>query len=153
MWNRAVVAQNEMMFHRGEANGPLDQRRPNGLSIDSMLHPDPENENAWLVKTGDNVIQTVSAAESRLMVHWGGSVYQDMEEMRLVLDHQDDLTRDQVFEMFCKDLRARGVQFEMPSEPLHDKAFIRTLTQTYDVGVPKIYPEEAPGPHQAQLAA
>lgn len=153
MWNRAVVSQNEMMFHRGEANGPLEKRRPQGLSIESMLHPDPEVQDAWLVKTGDTVIQKVSASESRLMVHWGGSVYQDMDEMKMVLEHKDDLTHDQVFDMFMKDLREKGVQFTTPTDPLHDKAFIGILTRAYDIGIPRIYPAEAPGPHQEQLAA
>lgn len=153
MWNQAVVAQNEMMFHRGESCGPLDRRRPQGLSIDSMLYPDPDAENAWLIKTGDTVIQKVPASESRLMVHWGGNVFQDMDEMKMVLEHKDDLTQDQVFDMFIKDLRAKGLQFETPSEPLHDKAFISMLTRAYDVGMPRIYPAEAPGPHQDRLAA
>ncbi len=26
MWNRGVVTQNTAMYHRGESNGPLDQR-------------------------------------------------------------------------------------------------------------------------------
>ena len=153
MWNRAVVSQNEMMFHRAEANGPLEKRRPQGLSIDSLLHPDPEVANGWLVKTGDKVIQTIPADESRLMVHWGSSLFQDMDEMKLVLEHRDDLTQDQVFDMFMKDMRAKGIQFETPSEPLHDRTFIASLTRAYDIGIPKFYPVEAPGPHEEKLAA
>jgi hypothetical protein len=87
------------------------------------------------------------------MVHWGGSVFQDMDEMKLVLEHRDDLTQDQVFDMFVKNMRTKGLQFETPAEPLHDKAFIRALTQAYDLGIPSTYPAEAPGPHEEQIAA
>lgn len=153
IWNRGVVVQNEMMFHRGETNGPIDQRRPQGLSINSLLYPDPDSENGWQVKTDGEVIQTIPASESRLMVHWGGSVFQDMDEMRLVLDHRDDLTHDQAFEMLILDMREKGVNFATPTDPLQDKAFIRAMIQAYDIGVPAIYPIEAPGPHQEQLAA
>jgi hypothetical protein len=153
MWNKGIVSQNEMMFHRGEANGPVAQRTPEGLTIDSLLYPDPADPGAYLVKTGDRTIQHVPASEARLMVHWGGSVYRDMDEMKMVLEHRDDLTHTQVFDMFIKDLRARGLQFAAPSEPLLDRDFIRLLTQTYDLGRPRIYPQEAPGPHQEQIAA
>ena len=153
MWNRAVVSQNEMMFHRGEANGPLEKRQPKGLSIDSLLHPDPEIADGWLVKTGDTVIQTISGPECRLMVHWDGSVYRDLDEMKLVLEHKDDLTHDQVFDMFMKDLREQGVSFNTPTDPLHDREFIGILTRAYDIGLPTTYPAEAPGPGRDQLAA
>lgn len=153
IWNKGVVSQNEMMFHRGEENGPADQRRPEGLSIDSLLYPDSTGADGWEIRTGETVIQRIPAQEARLMVHWGGSVYQDMDELKMVVEHRDDLSHAQVLDIFVKDLRARGVPFTTPSDLLHEREFIRTLTQTYDTGTPKFYPAEAPGPHQASLAA
>jgi hypothetical protein len=153
MWNKAVVSQNEMMFHRAEAHGPIDQRLPEGLTIDSLIYPDTDVPGGWQIKTGDKVIQRIPESEIRLMAHWDANLYADMDEMKMIMEHRDDLTHDQVLDMFVKDLRARGVTFAMPTNLLDDREFIRVLTQTYDSGPPTIYPKEAPGPHQEQIAA
>jgi hypothetical protein len=71
----------------------------------------------------------------------------------VVFGQKDDLTHDQVFDMFVADMRARGVTFAMPTDPMSDREFIKVLTATYDCGTPSIYPKEAPGPHEAQIAA
>ena len=48
-----------------------------------------------------------------------------------------------MFDTFVADLRKRSVEFEVPSDPMRDPAFIALLAQTYDVG-PSSYPPEAP---------
>ena len=53
------------------------------------------------------------------------------------------------FDILIADLRARGEQFEMPGDPLTDKAFIGLLTRVYDVGIPLHFPPE---PEEAQAA-
>lgn len=42
VYNRGVVVQNEMLVHRGEANGPLEQQVPAGLKFDTRFHGDPD---------------------------------------------------------------------------------------------------------------
>jgi len=42
------------------------------------------------------------------------------------------------------DLAKRGIKLDIPSNPLHDPAFIGALHAAYDLGAPAIYPEEAP---------
>jgi hypothetical protein len=49
-----------------------------------------------------------------------------------------------------RDAAARGEAFEMPSDPLSDKAFIRLLTRVYDLGTPSLMPPE---PEEADAAA
>ncbi len=151
MWNKGVVVQNELMYHRGEANGPMELRRPKGLALHSLFGADPDVADGWQITTDGEVIQKVPASEMRFLVHWNGEVFMDIQDMRRTLEHKDDLTRDQVFDTFIKDLRSRGVEIEVPSDPLTDQVFIGTLIANYDVGVPRIYPPEAPGP--MQLAA
>lgn len=56
IYNRGVLVQNEMMVHRGEANGPLNQQRPAGLAFDTMFAGDPADRNQWLLRNGDDVI-------------------------------------------------------------------------------------------------
>ena len=151
MWNKGVVVQNEMMFHRGESNGPVELQHPQGLAFESVFGADPQSDDGWQISTGDKVIQRLPASEVRFLVHWSAEVYGDMDEMKAVMDHTDDLSHEKIVDIFMADLKARGVSFVTPSDPLHDPAFIRVLGATYDSGNPRIYPEEAPGP--AWLAA
>jgi len=153
MWNRGVVTQNEMMYHRGEACGSIAKQSPKGLAFDSLWSADPDSVDGWQITTGNEVIAHVPAEETRLMLHWTASIYAEKAEMKLVLDHKDDLTHERVFDIFAADLRARGITFAVPSDPLTDRSFIKLLSQTYDQGLPAIYPQDAPGPHQQQLAA
>lgn len=153
MWNRAVVVENEMMYHRAEPNGPIDRRMPEGLAFESMFGADPDTANGWQITTGDEVVQKVPAEEMRFLVHWGAEIFTDMADMKMVMEHTDDITLDQVFDIFIKDMRSRGHIFEVPTDPAHDRNFIGLLTSVYDLGIPSMYPAEAPGPHQQQIAA
>ena len=146
MWNRGVVVQNEMMFHRGEANGPMEMRMPRGLAFNTMFGADPDSEDGWQLTTDGKVIQRVPAHEMRFLVHWNAEIYVDYADLKKSLDHSDDLSVERVVDIFFQDLRARGIQAATPSDPLHDREFIQLLTRTYDVGTPRIYPAEAPGP-------
>lgn len=144
MWGRAVVVENEMMFHTAESNGPSHMRRPEGLAINSLMRPNPDTAGDWQILTDDRIIQNVPEREFRFLVHWGADIYMDYAELKRALDHSDDITHDQVFDIFIKDLRARGHDFILPTDPLTDKAFIGLLTRVYDSGPPSInLPEPA----------
>lgn len=149
MWNRAVVVQNEMMYHRGESNGPEHLRQPEGLALHSLFGADPDSATGWQITTDDRVIQKLPADEIRFLVHWGAEIYTDLDEMKKVMDHTDDLSIDMIIDRLISDMRGRGMTIEEPSDPLHDQAFIGALISTYDIGTPSIYPAEAPGPLQA----
>ena len=47
--------------------------------------------------------------EMRLLVHWSAEVYADMDEVKKVMDHTDDLTHRVAFERLLADMRAKGV--------------------------------------------
>jgi hypothetical protein len=144
VYNRGVVVQNEMMFHRGEANGPLAQQRPAGLALHSMFSGDPGDKDGWLVTTDDKTIARYHTDELRFLVHWSSEVFEDYAELKKNMDGSENLTYDQVFETFIKDLRSRGIEVSVPADPLTDPQFINTLRMAYDLGSPAIYPGEAP---------
>ena len=144
LWNRGVVTQNTAMYHRGESNGPSDQRaNPMGLTFDSTFAGDPEDADRWQIRTGDAVIARYTTDQLRLLVHWDAELYSDLADLKKHVDHLDDLTPDRVFETFVADLRAKGIAFEVPSDPMRDPGFIALLAKTYDVA-PSAYPAEAP---------
>lgn len=144
MYNRGVVVQNEMLVHRGEANGPLDQQVPAGLAFDTVFSGDQTDRDYWVLKNGDDVIARHHTNELRFLVHWSAEVFADYDELKKNMDHSDDLTIEQAIDTLVKDVNAQGIKLTMPDNPLHDPEFIRTLNAAYDLGGPAEYPAEAP---------
>jgi hypothetical protein len=66
----------------------------------------------------------------------------DLDELKTTVDHTDDITHDQVFDILLKDLKERGVDFETPSDPLTDKDFITLLNEVYGIEQPLYFPPE-----------
>jgi hypothetical protein len=144
IYNRGVVVQNEMMVHRGEANGSLDQQIPVGLAFDTTFSGDPDDRDQWLLKNGDSVIARHHTDDLRFLVHWSAEVFSDYDELKKNMEGSDDLTIEQAIDTMVKDVNAQGIKLAMPDDPLHDPEFIRTLNAAYDLGGPSSYPEEAP---------
>lgn len=144
-WNRAVVAENENMYHRGETSGSPEQwGKVQGLTFDSVIEGDPASPGHWQVRNDDTVIARLATEEIRWLFHWTAECFADFEAYRIRADHLDDLTLDKVFERFTRDLRERGVAFEQPTDPLNDDAFKAVLLREYAIGSPRDYPSEAP---------
>jgi hypothetical protein len=133
--------QNEMMFHRGEANGPLEQQRPAGLDFSTMFCGDPADPEQWLLKTGERVIARHHTQELRFLVHWSAEVFEDFSELKKNMDGTHDLSHEQAIGMLIDDVRSKGIEIRTPSDPLHDAEFIGTLNAAYDIGGPSSYPE------------
>lgn len=141
MWGRAAVVENEVMYHGANACGPAEMRRVEGLAINSVIGGDSESD-GWNISTDGKVVHHLPAEETRLLFHWGADIYMDIDEMRVTLDHTDDLTHERVFDIFISDLRSRGEPFKTPGDPLSDPAFTQLLTKVYDPGLPTIMPAE-----------
>jgi hypothetical protein len=143
MWNKGVVVQNEYLCHRGEASGPRHRRPlPAGFSFDSTISADPDSTDGWQIKTGETVLRKVPHGEMRYLFHWDGEVFMDGADMKRRFDHLDDITPDRAMEMLMTDMRARGVAFEVPSDPMNDRQFIALVSRTYFLS-PASYPPEA----------
>lgn len=142
MWGRAVVVENEMMFHTADACGPSAQRMPEGLAFQSLMEPDPDSRNGWRITTDGHIIQQVPEEEFRFLIHWGANLYMDLDELKRTKDHTDDLTHERIFDTLLDDLRARGESFQPPSDPLTDKSFIARLNDVYGIDRPLHFPPE-----------
>jgi hypothetical protein len=132
LWNKGVVVQNEMMFHRGDPVGRPEDRDIPGLAHRSMIGYDAAADE-WEITTDGATVRRYRPEEMRLLVHWSSEVYSDMDEVRKVMDHTDDLTLDEVIGRLVADMRSRGVRVDDPTDPLHDDAFVRALISTYDI--------------------
>ncbi len=132
LWNRGVVVQNELMFHRGDPVGRPEERDIPGLAHRSLLGYDGDRDD-WAITTDGEVIRRYQPNEMRLLVHWNAELYSDMDEVKKSMDHSDDLTHDEVFERLLADMLSKGVKVADPNDPWHDSAFIRALISTYSI--------------------
>lgn len=132
LWNKGVVVQNELMFHRGDPVGPFDAPAVEGMKHRSMMGWN-ESSGSWDVTTDDDTIATFGPDDMRFLVHWNAELYADMDELRKVMDHTDDLSVDQVVDTLISDMRSKGRKVAEPSDPFHDVDFIRALVDTYTI--------------------
>lgn len=132
LWNKGVVVQNELMFHRGDPVGRPDERDIPGLKHRSLWGYDRDDD-SWVITTDGDVIRRYQPAEIRFLVHWSAELYTDLDECKRVMDHKDDLTHDQVIDTFVRDLRRRGRTVQVGADPFHDPEFIRALMETYTI--------------------
>ena len=74
LWNKGVVVQNEMMFHRGDPVGRPDERDIRGLKHRSLIGYDADRDD-WAITTDGEVIRRYRPEQMRLLVHWSAEVY------------------------------------------------------------------------------
>jgi len=139
-WNTGLLSDNSRMYHRREGNGPRDRRDLPELRLESTLH---RVDDEWSVRNGDTEIRRCVDAETRSLFHYTALLFDDRADADRYLDHTDDLTASQVFDMLGDDLTRRGVEFCFPEDPLTDPEFIGLLSRTYAMA-PREYPAEAP---------
>ncbi|MGW0664203.1 hypothetical protein [Streptodolium elevatio] len=132
LWNKGVVVQNEMMFHRGDPVGRPDERDTPGVKHRSVIQYDADRGD-WTAMTDGEVIRRYAPNEMRLLVHWNAELYNDLDEVKASMNPADDLTHDVVFGRLLADMRARGIKVTEPTDPLHDKEFIRALIDAYSI--------------------
>jgi len=143
MWNKGVLVQNELMFHRGDPVGRPDERAVPGLAHRSLLEYRKDADD-WAITTDGDVIRTYEPKNIRFLVHWNAEVYMDLREAKLVMDHTDDLTHERAIGTLLADMRAKGVEVDDPTDPFHDEAFIHALTSTYTIAPTKDWIERRP---------
>jgi hypothetical protein len=132
LWNKGLVVQNELMFHRGDSTGRPEDCELKSLRNRSLMGYDADHGD-WTITTDGEVIARYPDGEIRLLVHWNAEVYADLGEVKKAMDHTDDLTHEMAFERLLSDMRSKGVTVAEPSDPFHDEEFIRALISTYTI--------------------
>jgi len=85
MWNTAAVGDNDYMHHQVERIGPAGVRKPDGLTINSLLDHDGER---WIVQEDGQTLLDYADEDVRLSVSWKAKIYAD-EAIRQVADTGD----------------------------------------------------------------
>ena len=133
--NRAIVGDNDVMFHRVAAVGSPGATLPEGDPFRSQLEYD-ESAGDWAIVDDGRVLARHPDRDVRVSISWKAEVFADDGAARLREEHRDDLTLGEVVDRFLADLAERGVACERPEDPLRDSAFIGVLNEAYPLRPP-----------------
>jgi hypothetical protein len=118
--NVAIMADNDRMYHRigqvGEPNAKLPR-----MTAAAQIRP--TGSGAWAIIENGETRATYPANLIRLSLVWKADIE---PEVPIEL-----LTLDRVMVIFIDDLRQRGTDFRIPTNPLSDGEWIALLGRTY----------------------
>ena len=119
--NTAIVLDTDTVFHgvdRVTETQPLPPLRP-GMQL-------CWEGGGWRVGSEEAPVARYRPEEVRFSVSWKAYCYRDEAERRVVDDHRNDLSLEQILGTLKRDLEARG-----ETVPADETAFARLLIDTY----------------------
>jgi hypothetical protein len=119
--NVALVADNDRMYHRIGAIGDPDAELPR---MSAAAHIQPDGDGCWSILENGEVRATYPSHAIRLSVVWKAAVQDRASSI-------DNLTLDRIMAILTADLRHRRVDFQTPSDPSADPAWLLLLQQIY----------------------
>jgi hypothetical protein len=134
--NVSVLADNEVTFHGVSALGDPGATMPEGLTRESRL---VRSESGWAVHDADGLTQAhFSDHEVRITVSWKADIFANADEAAWHDSAENALSLDTVVDLFQRDLTARAIAVDRPSDPLADQGWIATLASTYQDPAPQM---------------
>lgn len=140
IFNTAIVGDNDRMFHRVRPTGLADQGLISGLSADAELVAQSGSE--WTIEDRGTCRATFDYSEIRISVSWKAHVFADEADEQRTRSHDEDISIDEVWNRFSRDLDQRGIAQRPEGDPLRDPTWINLLSSTY-VEEPKSEPAAA----------
>ena len=117
------------MFHRVRPTGNAEKGLLSGLTPDARLVF--KQADAWTIEDRGETRAKLSYEELRISISWKARVFEDEGDETRFLQHTEDMSIDQVWERFCTDLDRRGIEYQRPTNPERDPAWIELLSSTY----------------------
>ncbi len=127
-FNHAAIADNEYMYHRVCRMGKAEDYLMDGISSEALLHRNGSN---WDIKVGEELIRSYRDEQIRISVLWKAFCFRDQREADAFHDHSHDLTRDLVVDIFCEELKRRGVTYREPTDLDTDTEWINLIKQNF----------------------
>ena len=124
--NVALISDNDQLYHRVAAAGNPIAKTPR-ISVEARIQPDGHGN--WVILENGEVRATYPGHAIRLSVLWKA-------EVRSSRSSTDNLTLDRIMAIFTADLRHRGIDFHLPSDPLDNTSWILFLQGIYAGPIP-----------------
>ena len=129
IYNTALEADNERMFHRVRPVGSRQEGMLTELTLES--HLEHRGEGAWRIVDGGRTLAEMRWPELRISLSWKARVFPNHHALDLYEDHKQDLTIEEVFTRFADDLTKKGITVPECEDPVHDEALMEILAQAY----------------------
>ena len=120
--NVALCADTDRIYHR---IGPVGNGNEESPRMSAAAKIQPDGEGNWTVLENGEVRAIYPSRGIRFSVLWKA-------EVREKESRPDNLTLDRIMGTFTADLRHRGIDFHVPSDPLADTAWILLLQRIYE---------------------
>jgi hypothetical protein len=127
--NVAICADTDRIYHR---IGPIGDGNVELPQMTALAKIQPDGDGNWTILENGEVRATYPRHAIRFSVLWKA-------EVRNGESRPESLTLDRAMEIFIADLRHRGINVQVPSDPLSDTAWILLLQRVY------IHPTVTPG--------
>jgi hypothetical protein len=123
--NRAIVADNDRMYHR---IGWIGHPSPTTPKITPGAQIEHIAGKGWVVSDGGRTFQSYSDEQIRISILWKARV-------EAADDAGDDrkslLTPEGIVQLFARDLNSRGIRIPTPASPLSDQAWLDLVHSHY----------------------
>lgn len=130
LWNAAVVADNEYMYHRiGRIGRPEQYLQPGQITRDATIGF--AGADRWEIADGGNVQATYTEGEVRFSLLWKAFVFKTDTAAEIFRDRSHDLTKESVVSAFAEDLRRRGLKPLDPADPFTDETWKAQILASY----------------------
>ena len=119
--NVALISDNDQLYHRVAAIGDPVAKLPR-ISAEAQIQPDGYGN--WVILDDGGVRRAYLGHAIRLSVLWKA-------EVRDRRSNGDNLTLDRIMAIFAADLCHRGIDVQVPSDPLADITWVLLLQRIY----------------------
>jgi hypothetical protein len=128
--NTCVLADNEYMYHRvGGVGSPEEYSHYENIGYDATLELSEENN--WQVMEEGKCLAAFAFDKVRLSVLWKAYCFETAEMAESYDNHSYDLDTKLITDIFCDDLKGRGISCIRPKEFSTDMAWKETITSVY----------------------
>jgi hypothetical protein len=135
LWNVGVISDNEYMFHRVGGVGAPDEFLAAG-AITPAAQLRLAADRTWQIVDAGEVVAAYPAGAVRISFVWKALVFETQAAADRFDNHADDLTLETIVDTLARALRARGVSFREPQDPLKDGAWQAVLASAYPLPGP-----------------
>ena len=130
LWNAAVVADNEYMYHRiGKVGRPDQYLRPGQIGRDAVVRY--AGDRRWEIADRGDVQAVYDEGDVRFSLLWKAFVFKDQAAAAVFRDRSHDLTPEKVVAIFATDLKRRGLTPVEPTDPFNDEAWQIQIQASY----------------------
>ena len=119
--NVALCADTDGMYHR---IGPIGDPAPESPHISAAAQIQSDSDGNWSILENGEVRAMYPDSAIRFSILWKAAIWKRAS-------NSENLTLDRIMSIFSADLSHRRVEFQLPSDPLANTAWILLLQRIY----------------------